>query len=123
MLAVDGPPAIGAGAGNIYRFVELHVAVNKQVVVTAAMAVVVTGAGLRAGIERVVGAGADLRRAAGAGVVAQMYAGRRIGDLHADPAAVKGRWSTATPVDGVVKEIKSNAGDRVNPGSVIMVIE
>ncbi len=37
--------------------------------------------------------------------------------------AMKMKQPVPTPEDGVVKEIKANVGDRVNPGSVIMVIE
>ena len=44
-------------------------------------------------------------------------------DVIATMEAMKMKQKVPAPIDGVVKEIKLNTGDRVAAGSVIMVIE
>lgn len=44
-------------------------------------------------------------------------------DIVAVMEAMKMKQPIPSPVDGVVKEIKATVGERLNPGSVIMVIE
>jgi len=47
----------------------------------------------------------------------------KIKDVIAIMEAMKMKQKVPAPIDGVVKEIKLNPGDRVAAGTVIMVIE
>lgn len=44
-------------------------------------------------------------------------------DVVAVMEAMKMQQAMPTPQDGIVKEIRVNTGERVNPGTVLMVIE
>ncbi len=44
-------------------------------------------------------------------------------DVVAVMEAMKMQQAIPTPQDGIVKEIRVNTGERVNPGTVLMVIE
>jgi len=44
-------------------------------------------------------------------------------DIVAVMEAMKMKQPIPSPVDGVVKEIKASVGERLNPGSLIMIVE
>lgn len=45
------------------------------------------------------------------------------GDVVAVMEAMKMKNPIPSPVDGIVKDIRANLNERINPGSIIMVIE